>query len=101
MMNMLMIAAVAAAAGSAMEPSQSATTNKVAQLVPVVVYGSRTESSAAEMPSAVDVYDAEAISRSGARDLPELLDKVVNLQVRTLNANPLQTQVAMRGFGEN
>jgi len=98
---MLMVAAVAAAAGSAAEPMQSDATNEVAQLAPVVVYGSRIESSAAEMPSAVGVYDASAISRSGARDLPELLDKVVNVQIRTLNANPLQTQVAMRGFGEN
>ena len=100
--NILMIAAVAAATtGSAVEQSQADETNKVTQLAPVVVYGSRIESSAAEMPNAVGVYDAAAISRSGARDLPELLDKVVNLQVRTLNANPLQTQIAMRGFGEN
>ena len=48
-----------------------------------------------------DHFDAEAIARSGARDLPELLAKKANVQIRTLNANPLQAQVAMRGFGEN
>jgi len=100
-MNILMVAAVAAAAGSVAEPTQTEATNKVVEIPPVTVYASRIESSAAEMPSAVGVYDAEAISRSGARDLPELLDKVANLQIRTLNANPLQTQIAMRGFGEN
>ena len=74
---------------------------EVVEIPPVTVYASRTESTAGEMPAAVGVYDSEAIARSGARDLPELLDKVVNLQVRTLNANPFQTQIAMRGFGEN
>ena len=93
-------AAIAAVCGAA-SVVQAGATNEVAELAPVTVYASRIESSADEMPSAIGVYDAETIVRSGARDLPELLDKVVNVQIRTLNANPLQTQIAMRGFGEN
>ena len=93
-------AAIAAACGAA-AAAHAGATNEVAELPSVTVYASRIESTAGEMPGAVGVYDAEAIGRSGARDLPELLDKVVNLQVRTLNANPFQTQIAMRGFGEN
>ena len=95
------IAVALAGMGAAALVGRAQGTNEVAELAPVTVYASRIDATAGEMPSAVKVYDAQTISRSGARDLPELLDKVANLQVRTLNANPHQTQIAMRGFGEN
>ena len=100
MMNKTILAALAAAQAACV----CAATNdaeSVSTIAPIVVYGSRLESEASDMPNAVKVYDAAAIRDSGARDVPELLKKCANLQIRTLNANPLQSQVAMRGFGEN
>lgn len=90
-----------AAAFAASAVAAGAATNEAAVLPPVVVYGSRVEDVAENLATRVQVFDARAIADSGARDLPELLDKKANLQIRTLNANPLQAQVAMRGFGEN
>ena len=89
----LMTAVLSCAAGAA--------TNDAFSLEPVVVYASRVETDQTDMAAVVQVFDAEAIARSGARDLPELLEKKANVQIRRLNANPLQAQVAMRGFGEN
>ena len=79
----------------------AAVTNRIGELAPVVIYGSRVDDTAESMASPVRVFEAPAIARSGARSLPELLDKAAGLQIRTLNANPLQSQVAMRGYGEN
>ena len=67
----------------------------------ITVYGSRVEDPAERMPSAVRVFRADEIKSSVARNLPELLEKGANIQFRTLNANPLQSQIAMGGFGEN
>ncbi len=92
-----MVAAMLAAGSVAV----GAETNEVVSLAPVIVYGSRVGNTADVLPAHVQIFDAPAIAASGARDLPELLDKRANLQIRTLNANPLQAQVAMRGFGEN
>ncbi len=92
-----MVAAMLAAGSVAV----GAETNEVVSLAPVIVYGSRVGNTADVLPAHVQIFDASAIAASGARDLPELLDKRANLQIRTLNANPLQAQVAMRGFGEN
>ena len=52
------------------------------------------------LPS-VSVYTADDIAASGAQSLPELLAKKANIDIRTMNANPTQSQIAMRGFGEN
>lgn len=67
----------------------------------ITVYGSRVEDPAERMPASVRVFRAEEIASSSARSLPELLEKGANLQLRTLNANPIQSQIAMGGFGEN
>ncbi len=100
-MNTLLFAAVAAATNVAAAEVQPAKTNDVAELSPVTVYASRIDSVKDLMPAQVDVYDASAISASGARDLPELLSKKANISIRRMNANPLQASIAMRGFGEN
>ena len=99
-MKKLLIAAAVAVVGRG-AVAQSAETNEVADLPPVTVYASRIDSAKDAMPAKVEVFDAEAIAASGARDLPELLKKSANIDVRTLNGNPLQSQIAMRGFGEN
>ncbi len=66
----------------------------------IVVYASRIESSASEIPSGVQVLTADEIDESSARDLPELLAKKINLNIRTMNSNPMQSEISMRGFGE-
>lgn len=78
-----------------------AATNDTTLVVSVSAFGRRADDAAAVIPAKVEVLDASAIAASLARDFPELLAKTANLQVRTLNANPLQTQLAMGGFGEN
>lgn len=67
----------------------------------ISVCGSRVEDPSERMPATVRVFRADEIASSGARNLPELLEKGANIQIRTLNANPLQSQIAMGGFGEN
>lgn len=67
----------------------------------ITVDASRIESAAEDMPSPLQVFGVEEISRSGAKDLPDLLSRIANIQVRSLNSNPLQAQIAMRGYGEN
>ena len=52
-----------------------AATNNLAQVPTVTVYASRIESSSADIPASVQVFGAEQIAASGARDLPELLKK--------------------------
>jgi len=89
------------AAVAAMTVAAGAATNGVTSAETIVVEASRIGAETDEMPAAVHVFDAAAIAASGAQDLPELLAKAANVQIRTLNANPLQAQVAMRGFGEN
>ena len=73
----------------------------VAASTNIVVVASRIDDSAAQLPSPVQVINRDTIAASGAHDLPELLERKANVQVRHLNANPLQSSIAMRGFGEN
>ena len=74
---------------------------RIGELAPVVIYGSRVDDTAESMASPVRVFEAPAIAAPGARSLPELLGQGGRPADRTLNANPLQSQVAMRGYGEN
>lgn len=101
MKKLLSAAALAATWHTAFCAVSPQSTNKVAELPPVTVYASRIDDVRDDIPASVAVYTAEQIEASGARDLPELLSKKANIDVRTLNANPLQAQIAMRGFGEN
>jgi len=95
-MKKCMLAALAATGGIV----AIAATNEVTSVAPVIVYASRIDESSADIPAPVMVLDREAVSRSGARDFGELLRKSANLEVRSAFGNPLQQQIAMRGFGE-
>ena len=88
-MNTLIFAAIVAA------------TNNIAQLPSITVYASRIEDAKEDIPSSVQVFDAEQIAASGARDLPELLKKKAGIDVHAMNGNPILTSIAMRGFGDN
>lgn len=73
----------------------------VTNIPPIIVEASRVDSPEMTMAASVHLLDREGISSTRARDLPELLEKGGGLVIRHLNANPLQSSVAMRGFGEN
>ena len=95
------LAAVLAGTGLAACAEAVPETNEVAVLPPVVVYASRVESTAESMPAAVQVFDADDIAASGARDLAELLQRKAGVDVHSMNGNPVLTSIAMRGFGDN
>ena len=88
-MNTLIFAAIVAA------------TNNVAEVPPVTVYASRIETAKSDIPASVQVFGAEQIAASGARDLPELLKRKAGMDVHAMNGNPILTSIAMRGFGDN
>ena len=94
-------AAVLAGTGLAACAETVPGTNEVAVLPPVVVYASRVESTAESMPAAVQVFGADDIAASGARDLAELLQRKAGVDVHSMNGNPVLTSIAMRGFGDN
>jgi iron complex outermembrane receptor protein len=74
---------------------------EVAEPIRITVYASRIEDDKADMPVAVQTFDAEEIAASGARDLPDLLEKKAGIDIHRLNSNPIQSEIAMRGFGES
>ena len=90
-MNAMILAAAAVA------------TNATASLPPVVVEASRLGKSPNEIPASVQVIGRGEIASSGARDLPDLLQKrSASLDFAHLGANnPALTQIAPRGYGEN
>lgn len=88
-MNTLILAAIVAA------------TNNIAELPHVTVYASRIEDAKDDIPALVQVFGAEQIAASGARDLPELLKKKSGVDIHSMNGNPVLTSIAMRGFGDN
>ena len=88
-MNIMIFAAVAAM------------TNAVSELPTVTVYASRIEDAKDDIPASVQVFGAEQIAASGARDLPELLKKKAGVDIHAMNGNPILTSIAMRGFGDN
>ena len=95
------LAAVLAGTGLAACAEAVPGTNEVTVLPPVVVYASRVESTAESMPAAVQVFGADDIAASGARDLAELLQRKAGVDVHSMNGNPVLTSIAMRGFGDN
>ena len=78
-----------------------ASTNNIAALPTVTVYASRIEDTKDDIPASVQVFGAEQIAASGARDLPELLKKKAGMDIHSMNGNPVLTSIAMRGFGDN
>ena len=74
---------------------------KTADLPPVVVVASRIGQTPGEMPCGVCSFNADTIRDSHSKSFAEFVDRETSAFVRTVNANPLQAQVALRGYGEN
>ena len=100
MMKLLTVAALASTRWLSYA-AETQNTNAVVETASVTVYASRIDDNREAIPAAVSVYTADDIAASGAQSLPELLAKKANIDIRTMNANPTQSQIAMRGFGEN
>ena len=100
-MKQTALAAFVAAVGTVLGAEGDGSTNEVAETAVVVVYASRIDAAKDLMPASVDVFDADEIAASGARDLPELLKKKSGVDVHAMNGNPLLTSIALRGFGDN
>ena len=79
----------------------SAQTNKIGRLPEMIVYASRIENSASSIPSSINVFSIDDIRQSHAKDVNDFLSKKANVHIRNMNANPVQSQIAMKGFGEN
>ena len=100
-MKTMMVAAVVAGVGASLCAEPGENTNEVATLAPVTVYASRIDDAKDSMPASVDVFTAQEIAASGARDLPELLKRRSGVDIHAMNGNPILTSIAMRGFGDN
>ena len=79
----------------------AAATNLTTTLPTVVVEASRTGKAPMELARHVEVFDADAIAASDAKDLPQLAERIPGLNVYHLGAdNPALAQIQMRGYGE-
>ena len=82
--------------------SVAAASAAVTELPPVTVEASRLKSRQLEIAGNVEVVDSDGISRSYAKDMPELLTRSPGVHVSGHGAeNPALRQISMRGFGEN
>lgn len=68
---------------------------------PLVVTANRVGPAPATIPAQTTVITAERIRATGAGSVVDVLRDLGGLYVRTLNGNPAQSEVAMRGFGDN
>lgn len=73
----------------------------VTNLPPIIVEASRVGGESVDVPAATQVFTGEAIRESSALCLPDFLENEASLPIRHINANPFQTAIALRGFGEN
>jgi len=91
---------VAAALSAAAIPAYAADAPVSAdELSPVVVTATRFPDERQQFPIGVTVIGREAITRSTARSVPELLSLQAGIQVRDSSGSP-DLQIDMRGFGQ-
>ncbi len=65
----------------------------------VVVTATRDKQETRKAPANVTVITAEEISKTGATNIPELLEFVEGAQIRSYSGNPAQALIDLRGFG--
>lgn len=100
-MKLRFAASLYAAVFASLQLAAISSTNNVYWLPKVVVSASRIGEDINDIPSAVDIFTSESIVKSGARDLPQLLNKRAGVDVHAMGGNPLLTSMALRGFGDN
>ncbi|MDA3923619.1 MAG: TonB-dependent receptor [Kiritimatiellae bacterium] len=88
-------------ASAAETPIQSEVTLARTNMPPVIVEASRTFKTKEEIASHVTIITAEDINKKGRKDIVDVLRKDAGIFIRSLNSNPAQSQISMRGFGAN
>lgn len=78
----------------------SATTNAY-EVPPIMVTATRVARLPENIPAQVTVITAEEIREHGAQTVVEALRDLGGIYFRSLNGNPAQAEVSLRGFGEN
>ncbi|MBO5643100.1 MAG: TonB-dependent receptor plug domain-containing protein [Kiritimatiellae bacterium] len=94
-----LVAGLYAAIFASLNLSANSDTNSVHYLPKVVVYASRLDENINDMPATI--FTPKSIAQSGARDLPQLLNKSSGVDIHSMGGNPLLTSIAIRGFGDN
>ncbi|HOX27225.1 MAG TPA: TonB-dependent receptor [Candidatus Krumholzibacteria bacterium] len=92
------LATLAVAAGAADEYQDFAELNLEALLDQTIVTAAKHEQKISETPVAATVISAEEIAASGARNIPELLDRVAGLSV--IQSSSSSFEVSARGLNE-
>jgi len=87
----------AAETESAVDELSAPSTN----IPPVIVEASRTFKTKEEIASHVTIITAEEIAKKNRKDIVDVLRKDAGIFIRSLNSNPAQSQISMRGFGAN
>ncbi len=81
--------------------TRSTTSCPSTNIPPVIVEASRTFKTKEEIASHVTIITADDIEKKKRKDIVEVLRKDAGIYVRSLNSNPSQSQISMRGFGAN
>jgi len=88
-------------AGFANEESDVAEETSAVMMDEVVVTATRSAESIHRVPSNVTVITSDEIKKSGATNIPEILERQANIHMRSYSGNPSQSLIDMRGFGGN
>lgn len=73
----------------------------ILELQPFVVEGRHFDEVAIALPMSAKRLEREAMERSGARSVPELLEQMAGVRFLDTTGTGTSGQVAMRGFGDN
>lgn len=83
------------------QPLKNEITPPSTNIPPVVVEASRTFKTKEEIASHVTIITADDIEKKNRKNIVDVLRKDAGIYVRSLNSNPSQSQISMRGFGAN
>lgn len=77
------------------------TGEQVVELAPLLVEGRHFDEVALSLPLGVTRIEREELERSGARSVPEVLERLAGVRLIDTTGNGANGQVSMRGFGDN
>ncbi len=79
----------------------TATSSPSTNIPPVIVEASRTFKTQEEIAAHVTIITADDIAGKNRKNIVDVLRKDAGIYIRSLNSNPAQSQISMRGFGAN
>ncbi len=74
---------------------------RVLELSPYLVEAWHFDGMGMEVPAGVIRIESEAIERSGAGSVAEMLERLAGVRIRGMTGSGAEGQVALRGFGDN